>query len=466
VHRILGSRSFGRRTVAAAATIVTAVSLLIGAPALAAAPAPPPNPTDGQINAAANQKQALASRVGALSGQIAQAQVQLQQLKGRAELAEQKVALAYSQLQIATEAARQAKAGVQAAQSNVDDAHAKFVQYVQATYMSGEVNGTAGSLLTASDPSALLEQSALEQYQQQHQVDAIGALQRATVAKSNADAKARKAVKARTAAAANAKAQKQAADAAVASAKAQEAALQQSMAASQRELEAAQSRLADLNNQRAAYLAYKAEQARLARIRAERLRQQRLAQARAAAAAAAAAARRHHNSGGGGGGGGGGSSSGFSSGGSAPSGGSWSAAKGSRAVSRAMSQLGRPYAWAGGGQFGPSTGVCDASNGAPNDCFVSGFDCSGLAMYAWGKGWAHYAATQFTQAGSYHPGPGSLRKGDLIFWSSNGRISGIHHVAIYKGNQQIIEAPFSGGFVQVAPLYEYGSFFGATRPLT
>jgi cell wall-associated NlpC family hydrolase len=125
-----------------------------------------------------------------------------------------------------------------------------------------------------------------------------------------------------------------------------------------------------------------------------------------------------------------------------------------------------PYAWAGGTEYGPTRGVCDSSNGAPNDCYVVGFDCSGLAMYAWGEGWAHYAATQYTQAGRYHPSAGDLRPGDLIFWSSNGRISGIHHVAIYIGNTQIVEAPYSGGYVQTASLYEYGGFFGATRPLT
>lgn len=448
------SRIPRRRSVAAAALIATAASLLIAAPASVGAPTPPPNPSDGQIRAAQNQKQALASRVGALSGQIAEAKVQLQQLQGRLELAEQKVAYAYSKLQLANDAAAEAKATVRTAQRSVDSAHAAFVQYVQATYMSGDVDGTAGSLLTASDPSALLAESSLAQYQQQHQVTAIGRLEQATVAKSNADARARQAVQNRKKAAADAQAQKQAADGAVAAEREQAAALQQSMAQSQTELDAAQSHLADLNHQRAAYDAFQAEQARLARIRAERARRARLAQE----AAAAAAARRRSSGGGfsGSGGGGGGPS--------APSGGGWSAAKGERAANRALDQVGTPYAWAGGNQYGPTTGVCDASNGAPNDCHVYGFDCSGLAMYAWGRGWAHYAATQYTEVGSYHPSAGNLRPGDLIFWSSNGAISGIHHVAIAIGGGRMVEAPYSGGYVQVESIYEYGSFFGATRP--
>ena len=67
------------------------------------------------------------------------------------------------------------------------------------------------------------------------------------------------------------------------------------------------------------------------------------------------------------------------------------------------------------GAFGPSRGVCDPGNGAPNDCFVIGYDCSGLAMYAWGASWwAHYAATQYVSAGRYHPSPSNLLPGDLI----------------------------------------------------
>jgi peptidoglycan DL-endopeptidase RipA len=451
------SRRAGRRLVAASAAIATVASLLIVAPRVAgAAPTPPPNPTNGQLSAARSQQDALAGRVGVLGGQIAQTRIELQQLMGRRELAEQKVAYALAKLQDAKDGAERARLRSIAAQAGVERAHEKFIRYLQASYMSGEVGGTAGSLLTAKDPSALLEQSALEQYEAQHQVDAIGQLQSAKVEKSNADAAARAAVQKQAKATADAEAAKVAADNAVAAQKVQQARLETALVNSQHELDAAQSQLATLQGQRKTYLAYKAEQARLARIRAERARQARLAAERAARERAA---RESHQ-------GQGGSSGPISSGPSAPSGGNWTAAKGVRAANRALSQLGVPYAWAGGGVYGPSRGVCDASNGAPNDCFVSGYDCSGLVLYAWGQFWAHYAATQFTQAGRYHPGAGDLRPGDLIFWSFNGRISGIHHVALYIGGGQIVEAPYSGGFVQVASLYEYGSFFGATRPLT
>ena len=111
--------------------------------------------------------------------------------------------------------------------------------------------------------------------------------------------------------------------------------------------------------------------------------------------------------------------------------------------------------------------MCDASNGAPNDCYVKGYDCSGLAMYAWGPyiSMDHSARTQYRQAGSYHPSLSNLKPGDLLFWS-NGGISGIHHVAIYIGNSKIIQAPYSGGYVEISSMYDPGTIYGATRPLT
>ncbi|MDH6138139.1 MULTISPECIES: C40 family peptidase [Kitasatospora] len=49
-------------------------------------------------------------------------------------------------------------------------------------------------------------------------------------------------------------------------------------------------------------------------------------------------------------------------------------------------------------------------------------------------------------------GSGRLRRGDLIFWSGDGRASGIHHVAIYLGNNQYVEAPRPGKQVRISTL--------------
>jgi cell wall-associated NlpC family hydrolase len=453
----IGAR--GRRAAAALALTATALGLFAAGPGASAHPKPPPNPSNGQISAAQQQKQALANQVGELSSEVARKKQELLQLQGQAELAEQKYALAVNKLQIAQHrltvakaAAERAQARVVAARRTVTTAHDNFVRYIQATYMSGGTeNTTAGSLLTATDPSTLLEQGSLEEYQSEHQIDAIGQYQRATVQQSNADAAARKAVQDQADATARAKSAtadaaraKQDAEDAVTTAQAQRVQLEASVRSAEHSLDAARGHLATLNHEHTKYIAYKQHQAALrrARIRARR------------AAARRARLRAEH--------GGNGSSN---PGPSAPSGGSWTAAKGEQAAHRALSQVGVPYAWAGGGVYGPSRGVCDPSNGAPNDCYVTGYDCSGLAMYAWGENWAHYAATQYVTAGHYHPSAGDLRPGDLIFWSFGG-LWAIHHVAIYIGNGQIVEAPYSGGYVQVASLYEYGGFYGATRPLT
>lgn len=147
--------------------------------------------------------------------------------------------------------------------------------------------------------------------------------------------------------------------------------------------------------------------------------------------------------------------------------GAWTPAIGEAVADRAIQWIGTPYAWAGGTAQGPSQGIC-AGGPARQDCHVVGFDCSGLALYAWAPYVAmdHLAATQYGY-GSVHPGITQLRPGDLTFWSTNGTAAGIHHVAIYVGNGLVIQAPNSGDIVRITPLADVASgYFGATRPLT
>jgi cell wall-associated NlpC family hydrolase len=281
-------------------------------------------------------------------------------------------------------------------------------------------------------------------------------LQTAKVAKSNADAAARLAVQNAARATAAAKTAKQAATAAFAAEQAQQITLQNTLASSQRELDAAQSELATLNNQRAQYLAYKVEQARLARIRAEKARQARLRAEQAARDRARARARHRQHSGNGGG------VPISDPGPSAPGGGGWTAAKGRQAANRALTWLGEPYIWSGGNAYGPTNGGC-TDPVAP--CGTVGFDCSGLVLYAWGRNnWAHFAASQYF-VGSYHPSAGNFQKGDLLFWT--GGESQISHVAIYVGGGNVVQAPQSGDIVKVTPWDQVESgYAGATRPLT
>jgi cell wall-associated NlpC family hydrolase len=55
-----------------------------------------------------------------------------------------------------------------------------------------------------------------------------------------------------------------------------------------------------------------------------------------------------------------------------------------------------------------------------------------------------------------------MAPGDMLFWATRGQI---HHVALYIGNGQMIEAPYSGSRVRIASV-RYGGIVGqATRLL-
>ncbi len=148
--------------------------------------------------------------------------------------------------------------------------------------------------------------------------------------------------------------------------------------------------------------------------------------------------------------------------------GGWTAAKGQAAASRALGQQGVPYAWNGGGYDGASRGTDSPGTDGAHDSQVIGFDCSGLSMYAWasqGLYLDHYAASQY-YTGSLHPAPGEFEPGDLLFWSDGGA-DAIHHVAIYIGGGNVVQAPNSGDVVKVTPWDQVSyDYFGATRPLT
>lgn len=139
-----------------------------------------------------------------------------------------------------------------------------------------------------------------------------------------------------------------------------------------------------------------------------------------------------------------------------------------RAVSAALSQLGVPYAWGGGTAQGPSPGI-----GA--DARVTGFDCSGLALYAYAQ--AGVAVPHQTQAiwAAFQPAitdPARVERGDLVLLSANSEPGGIHHVGIYLGDGRVVHAPESGGVVSVVDdIWRPGSywarqFIGAVRPGT
>ncbi|WP_084693254.1 NlpC/P60 family protein [Actinomadura atramentaria] len=132
--------------------------------------------------------------------------------------------------------------------------------------------------------------------------------------------------------------------------------------------------------------------------------------------------------------------------------------RGAEVVRAALRWLGTPYSWGGGTTAGPSRGIEQGAR-------TKGFDCSGLAMYAWARAGVrldHWTGTQWT-SGPHVP-LNELRRGDLVFFADDtGDPATIHHVGIYVGGGRMVEAPYTGARVRVSSVHRAG-LIGATRP--
>ncbi|MFW0794675.1 NlpC/P60 family protein [Gordonia sp. CPCC 205515] len=124
-------------------------------------------------------------------------------------------------------------------------------------------------------------------------------------------------------------------------------------------------------------------------------------------------------------------------------------------VNRALSQLNVPYAWGGGDANGPTRGIRDGGVAdSYGDYNKVGFDCSGLMIYAFagvGIDLPHYTGYQYT-SGPQFP-LSQIRRGDMIFYGPNAS----QHVALYLGDNKMVEAPQSGDVVKVSPLRTAGA---------
>ncbi|WP_245866331.1 NlpC/P60 family protein [Prauserella marina] len=131
-------------------------------------------------------------------------------------------------------------------------------------------------------------------------------------------------------------------------------------------------------------------------------------------------------------------------------------------LSAATDQLGVPYAWGGGTLDGPGPGI-------EIDAGVVGFDCSALVRYAFHQGTRGAVTLPRTSREQYAATSGAdltgqeLLPGDLLFYGTGP--STIHHVALYLGDGQMVEAPESGSTVRIAPARLDGDFYRATRVL-
>jgi len=124
-------------------------------------------------------------------------------------------------------------------------------------------------------------------------------------------------------------------------------------------------------------------------------------------------------------------------------------ALGQAAIVAAMSQLGVPYSWGGGGLDGPTLGIAQGAQ-------TVGFDCSGLVRYAFYRATGSKLTLPRSAGAQVAAGTpisrNQLQPGDAIGFADAG---GIHHIGIYIGDQKMVQAPETGKNVNIANLSDH-----------
>ena len=128
------------------------------------------------------------------------------------------------------------------------------------------------------------------------------------------------------------------------------------------------------------------------------------------------------------------------------------------AVAWAYREIGVPYSWGGGDANGPTLGFAQGA-------FTVGFDCSGLTAFAWahaGVQLGHYTGSQW-DAGR-HVAREDLQPGDLVFFATDtADPATIHHVGLYVGDGNMVNAPHTGDVVRVGAISDFDGYIGAVR---
>lgn len=393
------------RAALAAASIGLAV---VSVPASAAASPGPGGPTAGQVAASkaavAQREQEVASAASALG----KAQARFMQLSNAAEVVVEKYDEAQVALGAAQRAVTTAKRVLAAANRQVATRRHAVVRFTRSAYETGGIS-TIDAFLEPGGARAVVERVGA--------IDAVSVSQQRTLTSLQA-ASTYRAVVARQAEAVAVKARAAAATAAKAKAAAEKAALQQ------------QHVLTALQHRRAHFRTLLAQ----AKSTSSRLQRERIAALARQRAAAATAASEPPSSG--------------------PSpyadttgnlSGTISASTGQAGVREAESQLGKPYQW---GAAGPDS-----------------YDCSGLVMWSYdqvGVHLDHWTGDQWNEGA--HVARSDLRPGDLVFFAYNtSDPATIHHVGMYIGNGQMVEAPYTGANVRISS-YARPDYIGAVRP--
>jgi cell wall-associated NlpC family hydrolase len=410
-------RGLLRRTVATGAV---AAACLVALPGIAAAA--PTDPGDARIGAAQQAKDAAAQQVGVIAAQLAAAQAQVDAANAAAAIALDTFQGKQADYEAAQATARSAAAASRRADAELAAARAAIADFARTSYISGSTSPGMQSILTAGGPAQMLERAALLDAAGNHRADVVAQVTVAQQAAAAADAAAQTAL-------ATAETLKREAADALAAAEAVEVdarrratAFAAQQTAVQAQLTAAQQTLLGLEGARAAAQQYAEQQAAA----------QRAAAAQRVQSAAVADP--------------------------GPQAGAGRSSAVEAAISAAKRWLGTRYAWGGGSLVGPSVGW-------GIDEGVVGFDCSGLTRYAYGRAGISIARNSTQQYATLPKvSRAGLQRGDLVFWAlDTSRPSTIHHVAIYLGDGQILEAPQSGSVVRITAM-RWNGFIGGVRP--
>ncbi|GAA3886288.1 NlpC/P60 family protein [Saccharothrix violaceirubra] len=416
-----------------------AVFVLIGS--AGAVPPPPPNPGDDEISEGRRQADEKAARVGELTGQLTEATARLRALDDEvaakmefANKARVDLEIAQGEADRARRDADAAAVEAKAAGQAVEDTRLLLDEFAAASYQQGSVVGSVSAFFGSKSPEELLARAQLLSAVGGSSLNAMEEYERDRADKANKDSAARAALDAadrKQAAADDAKHTADAAQADAVRARSEQsekaAALEQQRATVQGELDEALGAVGGLEAQREQY---------------EQWSEQKRREEEAAAQQAASYTPPPVPAGGG----------------PAPVGGDVETV-----VARATMHLGVRYSWGGGNYDGPTTGIRDGGVAdSYGDYYSVGFDCSGLMMFAFagvGVYLPHYSGYQYT-AGRQVP-LAQARRGDMLFWGPGGGT----HVALYLGDGMMIEAPFSGASVRIAPVRYGGIMPYVTRLL-
>ncbi len=376
-------------------------------PAVASAD-PGPGPTAGQVAAS---KAAVAQReqqVESAATALGKAKARFVRLSNAAEVVVEKYNEAQVKLAAAQRASDTARRVLTVANRQVAKTQRSVVRFARTAYETGGMAAVDAILSPGGARSVVARVGA---------IDAVSVSQHRTLTRLDAVATYRASV-AHQADVVAAKARSAASAAAKAKAAAESAALGQ-----QKVLNGLQRRQRHFD---ALLAEAKAKSSRLQRERIEALAQQRAAAATAAAEGPSSGPSPYANS-------------------TGNLSGTISASTGASAVQQAESQIGKPYQW---GAAGPDT-----------------YDCSGLVMWAYarvGVHLDHWTGYQWNEGA--HVARSDLRPGDLVFFAYNtSDPNTIHHVGMYIGNGQMVEAPYTGANVRISSAFR-GDYIGAVRP--